>query len=66
MTGQIKEVDFAYYCKRCKYFKLPESEDPCDECLNNPGNLESTTPVNYREDKESIAKCVDNKNQKKK
>lgn len=28
-----KEVDFKTYCPKCKYKKLEETKDPCNECL---------------------------------
>ena len=49
MEGDFKEVNFEKYCKTCKYFKIEEFEDPCDECLENPVNLYSHKPVNYKE-----------------
>ena len=35
-----KIVDFEY-CKKCKYEKNAESEEPCHDCLNNPTNTYS-------------------------
>lgn len=42
-----KFVEFDQYCKRCKHEQLPESEDPCFECLANPVNVYSHKPVNF-------------------
>lgn len=42
-----KEVHFARYCRTCKYHALPETEDPCDECLAYPVNEDSHCPVYY-------------------
>lgn len=44
-----KEVYFGEYCGTCKYEKLLEKDDPCHECLNNPVNLYSHKPVNWKE-----------------
>lgn len=44
-----KEVYFDQYCKTCKYEKVKESEDPCEECLSNPTNVYSHKPVKYEE-----------------
>lgn len=44
-----KEVDFATYCKTCKFSELPEYEDPCDDCLMYPVNENSHKPVKYKE-----------------
>ena len=47
-----KEVYFYKYCKLCKYYELDASEDPCDECMNNPTNLYSHKPINFEEEEE--------------
>lgn len=44
-----KEVRFDEYCKKCEYRNLPESEDPCDICLENPSNEWSHKPVYFKE-----------------
>ena len=46
---EYKEVHFHEYCKKCKYEKKSEAEDPCFECLDEPINLHSHKPVNYEE-----------------
>lgn len=43
------EVRFDIWCKKCKHHKTPETEDPCNECLNSPMNTQSTKPVNWEE-----------------
>ena len=48
MEESYKEVYFDQYCKTCEHEKLKEIDDPCDECLNNPVNLYSHKPVNYK------------------
>lgn len=51
--SEYKEVRFDEYCKTCKYEKNPEvmkdpfAEDPCDECLGEPGRLYSHRPLNW-------------------
>ena len=55
-----KEVRFDEYCKKCKHWNLPESEDPCDLCLENPSNEWSRKPV-YFEEEERRASRVDRK-----
>lgn len=42
-----KEVFFKQYCKTCKYAKISENQEPCDECLDTPLNLYSHKPVNW-------------------
>lgn len=49
MEEIYKEVYFGEYCKTCKHEKLAEDEDPCYECLNNPMNVYSHKPVNWKE-----------------
>lgn len=44
-----KFVQFDQYCTTCKYCELPESEDPCNECLTEPVNLYSHKPVYWKE-----------------
>lgn len=43
-----KEVYFGDYCKVCKHSENPESEPPCDECLEYPVNLYSHKPIYYK------------------
>ncbi|MDO5397827.1 MAG: hypothetical protein Q4G33_07835 [bacterium] len=49
MEDIYKEVYFDKYCRTCKYEKLPENDDTCHECLNNPVNLYSHKPVSWKE-----------------
>lgn len=42
-----KEVNFKAWCPHCSYYKLEEVKSPCNECLNQPWNLNSTRPVNF-------------------
>lgn len=44
-----KEVLFDKYCKLCQHKDKKETEDPCWDCLNEPGNLNSHKPVKYEE-----------------
>ena len=44
-----KEVYFDKYCETCEYKDAPETEEPCFGCLDNPINLYSHKPVNYKE-----------------
>lgn len=43
-----KEVDFYKYCSTCKYEQTPCEDDPCDECLSNPYNINSHKPVKWQ------------------
>ena len=49
-------VDFEKHCKTCKYKDLEEKYDPCNDCLDNPVNTNSSKPVYYKEDEELVEK----------
>lgn len=49
VDNDYKEVYFWEYCKDCKYKDTPETEEPCNECLEYPMNLYSHKPVNWKE-----------------
>lgn len=49
VVNEEKEVDFKSWCAKCKHKDLPEDQDPCDECLENPTNLYSHVPVMFVE-----------------
>ena len=49
MQTDTKEVYFNEYCKLCKNKLLKEYEDPCNECLATPANINSHKPINYEE-----------------
>lgn len=44
-----KEVDFEKYCETCKHEDTPEFEDPCNDCLDYPTNVNSSKPVYWEE-----------------
>ena len=50
MADESKEhiVDFATWCPKCDFKALNEADDPCNECLTNPTNIDSRIPVNYK------------------
>ena len=33
MNGWMREVDYATYCPKCKNFRVLETDEPCNECL---------------------------------
>lgn len=49
IENELKEVRFDIYCEKCKFAGTSESEDPCFECLDEPVNIDSEKPVNYKE-----------------
>lgn len=46
-NGETKFVEFDRYCKTCKYYKLRDDQEPCDECLEYPTNKYSRKPVRW-------------------
>jgi hypothetical protein len=46
-VGEEKIVEFDKYCKICKYKDLPETEDPCWDCLEDPVNVYSHRPTGF-------------------
>lgn len=44
-----KIVDFKKYCETCEFKDVKQQDDPCNECLDNPTNVHTTKPVNYKE-----------------
>lgn len=51
MQYDYKEVDYATYCKTCKYRDVDDVKDPCNDCLAEPYNLHSVKPVKWEEKK---------------
>lgn len=51
MNTRTKEARFDVYCKSCKFRATKETDDPCNECLTNPVNIDSRKPVKYQEGK---------------
>ena len=42
-----REVYFWKYCDLCIHKELPDSEDPCDTCLEYESNVYSHKPINF-------------------
>ena len=49
MEEVTMEVEFHEYCQHAD---VPETKDPCNECLGAPYNLNSRKPINWEEDDE--------------
>ena len=49
MEYDYKIVRFDLYCNKCKYYKLNQDEEPCNECLTNPVSLHSQKPIKFEE-----------------
>lgn len=44
-----KIVRFDIYCDTCKFKDVPETDDPCNECLTMPARTDgSRKPINYK------------------
>lgn len=51
MNERTHEARFDIYCKTCKFKETKETDDPCNECLTMPVNIDSKKPVKYQEGK---------------
>lgn len=49
MTNDYKEVRFDKHCEFCKHKGKPETDDPCNECLEEFQNLHTTKPTLWEE-----------------
>lgn len=49
MEETYKEVYFGEYCKTCKHVDKKETDEPCDDCLNEPVNTYSHRPICWEE-----------------
>lgn len=49
MENREKIVEFSVYCPTCKHYEKEGVEEPCDECLENPMNIDSHKPVKWEE-----------------
>ena len=47
MDTGIKEVRFDKYCRKCRYRKVDETKEPCNECLSEGGRLYSHKPSKF-------------------
>ena len=44
-----KEVRFDLYCKKCRYEKTKETDEPCSTCLESPSNVGTIKPIKWEE-----------------
>jgi hypothetical protein len=49
MQTETKFVCYEKYCPLCKNSNVSETEDPCNECLTTPANINSHKPINFEE-----------------
>lgn len=48
-NSQEREVYYYKWCATCEFKDVPEADEPCNECLGQPYNIDSHKPVNYKE-----------------
>lgn len=49
MEQNTKEVRYDIYCEQCKNKEKEDYEDPCNDCLNQPWNVDSRKPIYFKE-----------------
>jgi len=49
--SEQKEVYFDLYCDMCEHRDKKDTDEPCDDCLAEPVNLNSHKPVKFKEKK---------------
>lgn len=64
MIGDKKEVYFSQWCKSCKHYNEPETEEPCNECLGEPGNEDSHKPVKWENTKDILDQLMEDDKKK--
>ena len=51
MYERQKIANFGEWCKKCKYYKKAEEDDPCWDCLSDSVNWGTHNPTHYEEGK---------------
>lgn len=46
--GKTKEVYFNEWCSKCENKDVDQGDEPCNDCLNNPSNVYSHKPVDFK------------------
>ena len=46
-TDGYKFVNFKDKCNTCIHKNISSTDEPCDKCLSEPANYQSTTPIKY-------------------
>lgn len=49
--NEEKIVNYELYCHNCEHFEEDESDPkcPCWDCLDEPFNIDSHKPINFKE-----------------
>lgn len=63
--SELKEVYYGEYCKRCEHWAKPESEYPCDECMDEPFRYNSHMPAYFKDRGSDITAKEKKKSRKK-
>lgn len=42
-------VRYDLWCNKCKHKDIKENDEPCEECLSNPINLNTERPICFKE-----------------
>ena len=46
--NEEKFVNYRLYCPKCTHYALNGTDEPCNECLTYPTNVNSHKPVKYK------------------
>lgn len=49
MEYKDKIVEFHEWCHKCKYYKRPENDEPCETCLTDSTNEYSHKPTQWEQ-----------------
>lgn len=47
--NDLKIVNFHEHCPDCQFSDIPDGDDPCNECLATPVNVDSRKPICFKE-----------------
>lgn len=56
----LKIVDFEKWCKSCVHCSEKEVNEPCNSCLNEPANDDSTKPILWKKNEQATLKGAKN------
>lgn len=52
MEIEERIVLYDTHCVTCQYNDIPETEEPCNRCMDEPVNLYTDRPVEWKEKKD--------------
>ena len=50
MEQSKKRIVSFLFCRHCVNKAKKESDEPCDDCLENPVNVDSRRPIHFEDD----------------